>query len=215
MVNDWERILTLYFTITDLKLFNFKDNESAQDEVLLQSFKRTGDTVILGNLFKRYAHLVFGVCMKYLKDPDAAQDMVMQIFEKLIHELKNHEVQNFKSWLYKVSINECLMLLRKNQKQKFVAFDILNDRDDDTVENEPVMHLDGAEQNELQLQQLEEGIKVLNEHQKKCIELFYLHNKSYEEVAMITGYSMLQVKSYIQNGKRNLKIYLEKRDAGR
>lgn len=197
-----------------MKLFHFKQQENTPDEILLQNFRRTGDTLVLGELFKRYAHLVFGVCLKYLKDADTAQDMVMQVFEKLLTDLKKHDVQNFKSWLYMVSKNECLMLLRKEKTHKHVEFQTFNDKEEDDVETEPMAHLDEAEQKELQLQQLEEGIKVLNEQQKKCIELFYLQNKSYDEVSEITGYSMLQVKSYIQNGKRNLKIYLEKRDAG-
>lgn len=197
-----------------MKLFQFKQQENTPDEILLQNFRRTGDTLVLGELFKRYAHLVFGVCLKYLKDADTAQDMVMQVFEKLLTDLKKHDVQNFKSWLYMVSKNECLMLLRKEKTHKHVEFQTFNDKEEDDVETEPMAHLDEAEHKELQLQQLEEGIKVLNEQQKKCIELFYLQNKSYDEVSEITGYSMLQVKSYIQNGKRNLKIYLEKRDAG-
>ncbi|MFN0276038.1 MAG: RNA polymerase sigma factor [Chitinophagales bacterium] len=197
-----------------MKLFQFKQQETTPDEVLLQNFRRTGESAVLGELFKRYAHLVFGVCLKYLKDADTAQDMVMHIFEKLLSDLKRHDVQNFKSWLYMVSKNECLMLLRKGKTHKLVEFQVFNDKDEGGVELEPIAHHDEAELKELQLQQLEEGIKVLNEQQKKCIELFYLQNKSYEEVSEITGFSMLQVKSYIQNGKRNLKIYLEKRDAG-
>ncbi|MBC8046097.1 MAG: sigma-70 family RNA polymerase sigma factor [Fimbriimonadaceae bacterium] len=197
-----------------MKLFNFKSSEDTPDEILLSNFKRTGDSAVLGEMFKRYAHLVFGVCMKYLKDPDSAQDMVMQIFEKLLLDLKKHEVNNFKAWLYMVSKNECLMLLRKEKTHMHVEFQKFNDKDEDGMETEPLVHQEDTELKEAQLLHLEDGIKILNAQQKICIELFYMQNKSYEEVSEITGYSMLQVKSYIQNGKRNLKIYLENKNAG-
>lgn len=197
-----------------MKIFQFRSAHQETDEELLRSFKQSGDSAILGELFKRYAHLVFGVCMKYLKDTDTAQDMVMQIFEKLLHELKNHEVQNFKAWLYMVSKNQCLMQLRKDSTHRHVEFQMYDDKDEGGMEKEPLVHQEDAELKELHLSNLEEAIQVLNSQQKICIELFYLQNKSYEEVAEQTGFSMLQVKSYIQNGKRNLKIYLEKKNAG-
>lgn len=152
--------------------------------------------------------------MKYLKDTDTAKDMVMQIFEKLLLELRNHEVANFKAWLYMVSKNQCLMYLRKEKTHKHVELLNSDDRDEEGVEIEDVGHPEDKEIKEMQLLHLEDGMKVLNDQQKTCIELFYLQGKSYDEVAEITGYSMLQVKSYIQNGKRNLKIYMEKKNAG-
>ena len=95
-----------------------------------------------------------------------------------------------------------------------VEININSSEDDDekSVENDLVGHLDDVDLKEVKLQQLEEGITKLNSEQKICVELFYLQNKSYVEVAEITGYELNQVKSYIQNGKRNLKIYLEKKN---
>lgn len=80
---------------------------------MIESYQSTGEKSVLGILFKRYMPLVYGTCMKYLKDREAAKDMAMQVFEKLMKELKEKEVQNFKSWLYVLTRNECLMLLRK------------------------------------------------------------------------------------------------------
>lgn len=199
------------------QIFNFgKQNISQKaDDELVREYKSTGNSSVVGELYKRYAHLVFGVCLKYLKEENAAQDMVMEVFEKLLNDLRNHDVQNFKSWLYMVAKNQCLMLLRKQKGKESVELktDRGEDEDDEAVENELIGHLDDVDLKETQLQHLEEGLTTLNDEQRRCLELFYLQHKTYVEVAEITGFDMKQVKSYIQNGKRNLKIYLESKNA--
>ena len=137
----------------------------------------------------------------------------MQLFEKLITELRKHEVQSFKAWLHTVTKNHCLMILRKKKSHGFEN-SAYTDSSLAVVEMESLWHPESGPEKERQLQELEAAIQQLNEGQRQCIELFYLQEKSYQEVTDITGYSMLQVKSYIQNGKRNLKIVLEKKHAG-
>ncbi len=196
-------------------LFNrSKKLSDLSDEVLLSEYKRSGESKYAGEMFKRYAHLVLGVCMKYLKNMDEAQDTTMIVFEKILDELRQTDVQHFKSWLYMVAKNQCLMHIRKQKRHEIVELKTDVDENDEStsMENVAIGHLDDVDLKEIQLQQLEEGIKTLNPEQQECISLFYLQDKSYVEVAEITGYDLNKVKSYIQNGKRNLKIYLEKRN---
>lgn len=174
------------------------------DEELLLRYKKEGDTALVGELYKRYTALVFGVCMKYLKNVEESEDMVMQVFEKLLEDLKRFEVANFKGWLHRVARNECLMLLRK-KKSTGRRMDLLAKTEDTYVEPEQDMHL---QERELELTRLETAIRELKAEQRTCVELFYLQNKCYTEVAEITGYSVREVKSYLQNGRRNLKIRL-------
>lgn len=181
------------------------------DLELIALFKETGDNVHIGELFKRYTHLVFGVCMKYLKDEDESKDAVMIIFEKLPSDLKKHEVTQFKGWLHRVASNHCLMELRsksaKHEKDVEMAKDFAS-----VMESGYELHLDGVDDKERELQNLEEAVNELKSEQKICIELFYLQEKSYQEVAELTGFDMNKVKSAIQNGKRNLKILLMERN---
>ncbi len=144
------------------------------------------------------------MCLKYFKHQENARDAVMDIFEALPAILLKHEVKNFKSWLYSVAKNHCLMQLRKekgifelNAEEKINAL---------VMESDEEVHL--LNEKEIQLQQMEKGIETLSEEQKQCIQLFYLKQKSYHEVVEATGYDLKKVKSYIQNGKRNLKLYL-------
>ncbi|MEZ5013734.1 MAG: sigma-70 family RNA polymerase sigma factor [Chitinophagales bacterium] len=197
-----------------LQLFFLRSKQihTLSDDELIAEYRRTDDNSLIGELFKRYAHLVLGVCLKYLKDSEEARDMTMVVFEKLLSDLKNHEVQHFKSWLYMVAKNQCLMDLRKRKGKETTELQEERTEDEDgDVESGLMAHLDDSEEKEVQLQQLEEGLKHLNPEQKHCLELFYLQNKSYVEVAEITGYDLKQVKSYIQNGKRNLRIYMEQK----
>ena len=178
------------------------------DGEILRKYRDSGDKELVGKLYVKYSHLVLGVCMKYLKDEEKARDAVMQIFEKLMTDLLSNEVQNFKSWLYTVSKNHCLMALRseKTRRKHEEGYEIERSL---IMEFEDSTHLNGVMEKEERLQLLEKGIEELGEEQRKCVQLFYIDDKSYNEIAEMTGYSMKQVKSYIQNGKRNLGIYLK------
>ena len=176
-----------------------------QDDLsLIAAYQKSGDLEVLGALYNKYMHLVFGVCFNYFKDEEQSKDAVMQIFEELVVKLKVHQVQNFKSWLHVLSRNHCLMALRKSAKNPTVAME------DNFVENGDFVHLDIDDTKETQLTIMEKCMETLTEEQRRSVDLFYLQEKCYKEVADITGYDMLKVKSYIQNGKRNLKICIEK-----
>lgn len=187
-------------------LYN-SDYNSLSDNDLIANYCKSGDNVFLGILYKRYGHLVLGLCIKYLKNEDEAQDLVMNIFEKLSSDLKKHKIEFFKSWLYTYSKNFCLMELRKKQSQ--LKKDIeLQESAILFMDSASDSHLNNAEEKESTILQLEIALKELNKEQKLCLELFYYKNKSYNEIVSITGYSANEVKSYIQNGKRNLKLRL-------
>ena len=180
------------------------------DIELIAQYKQTGNNRYVGELFKRYSHLIFGVCMKYLKDSDNSKDAVMQIFEKLLTDLQKHNITNFKSWLYSVAKNHCLMYLRNNKVQ--ISYQDAIKNNNVVMEMENSLHLTNENNKEIDLNNLEKAIEELNSNQKQCIELFYLKEKCYLEVSEITGYSMNEVKSHIQNGKRNLKIILSQQN---
>ncbi len=178
------------------------------DEALMKYYQATGDKIAVGELFKRHSLMCFAICNKYLKDEDAARDAAMQIFEKLFTDLTKHEIQNFKSWIHTVCRNYSLMQLRKpsltiRMNEPEGEFEASN------MELEGFLHQeDDASDKEQKLQTLELAILELKDQQRECIELFYLKRLSYEQVCSLTGYSTKEVKSYIQNGKRNLKIIL-------
>lgn len=180
-----------------------KINEQ-DDSSLIAAYKQSSDLEVLGELYNKYMHLVFGVCFNYFKDEELSKDAVMQIFEELVTKLKVHEVQNFKSWLHVLTRNHCLMALRKSAKNPTVALE------DNFMETGGFVHLDIEDTKEMHLTVMEKCMETLPEEQRKSVDLFYLQEKCYKEVADITGYDMLKVKSYIQNGKRNLKICIEK-----
>jgi RNA polymerase sigma-70 factor (ECF subfamily) len=188
----------------------FIKKQQPDDNELIKLYKRTANTAYAGELYERYVHLVYGVCMKYLKNEEDSKDAAMQIFEKLLVELKIHEVANFKSWLHVLAKNHCLMWLRSARVRHEKSILTYETRDD--MENEEGMHLAVEETETLEgnLILLEKGMQGLPIEQKQCIELFYLQQKCYKEIVELTGYDIKKVKSYIQNGKRNLKIYLEK-----
>jgi RNA polymerase sigma-70 factor (ECF subfamily) len=170
------------------------------DDEVISSYRKTKDAIYIGILFDRYSHLVFAVSMKYLKNEEDSKDAVLRIFEKLPADLLHYEIQYFSSWLHTVTRNHCLRFLEQN-KVYFLPADNIPDpaeEDDDTFERQLLPHLGSA-------------IEKLNPEQRICIQLFYIENLSYEEVSVKTGYNMKQVKSYIQNGKRNLKNILIKK----
>lgn len=182
---------------------NIQDN-SLSDKDLVSLYGESGDLAVLGQLYQRYMELVYGVCLKYFKDAEQAKDAVMQIFEELVTKLRRHEVENFKAWLHQVAKNHCLMQLRTPRNLKTVEFKT------ELVQSEENLHLNGILEKEENYQKLEHCIGTLAEEQHLAIRLFYLEGKSYHEIAASTGKEWNQVRSLIQNGRRNLKICMEK-----
>ena len=176
------------------------------DKELLKAFKQTNDIKYLSILYQRYMDLVFGVCLKYFKDAERSKDAVMDIFEELNTKLKIHEVDNFKGWLHTVTRNYCLMQLRSPRNLKTSELNI-----DFMQSGEPSHLLNEVFEKEESFKQLEACIETLPDDQKKTIELFYLQKKCYNEIAEITGFEWNKVRSFIQNGKRNLKLCLEEK----
>jgi RNA polymerase sigma factor (sigma-70 family) len=179
------------------------------DEVLVSQYLHTGNKELIAILFERYTHLVYGICLGYLKDKEQAKDAVMEIFESLFDKLSVHQVVSFKNWIYSVSRNHCLMFLRKAASQNKLHDKILSGTDTDHPE-QPEMNAETREP--FSDGMILTAVDSLNAEQQLCVRLMYLQDKSYKDIADQTGYSLNQVKSHIQNGKRNLKNYLLSRN---
>ena len=180
------------------------------DRDLLDRYLESGNLEVLGILYSRYIHLVFGVCLKYLPDREEAKDAVMDIFEKLIIDLEKHQVENFKSWLYVLTRNFCLMRLRKDKK-RLASSRAFEENEMVFMENNGEMH--PVDRDELLSDKaLKECIEGLKAEQRKCIELFYYEKRCYREIADEMNIDEKKVKSHLQNAKRNLKICLEADD---
>jgi len=176
------------------------------DQQLLEQFYSDHDPEWLGILLPRYTLLLLGVCMKYLKNEEEAKDCVQQIFLKAITELKKYRVDYFKSWIYMVAKNHCLMKIRDTHGKMPVE---LTERylstTDEPGETESLLQSDDA------IEHMAEALKELSQEQQQCVTLFYLQKNSYQQISEKTRFTMMQVKSYIQNGKRNLRIMIEQK----
>lgn len=172
------------------------------DQDLLQRYKTDGNSEWIGILFDRYAVLLLGLCMKYLKNEEDARDSVQQIFLKVLSEVHKHEVIFFRAWILQVAKNHCLMQLRHHKDIELQESHIGLQ----TEPEEPQAHL----QKDQLFDDMQQAMESLNAEQGVCVRMFYLEKQSYQEIADKTGFSLLQVKSYIQNGKRNLRLFIEK-----
>ncbi|MBP6023218.1 MAG: sigma-70 family RNA polymerase sigma factor [Ferruginibacter sp.] len=174
------------------------------DKELVAAFKKSGEINYLSTLYQRYMDLAFGICLKYFKDAERSKDAVMEIFEELNSKLRQHEVENFKGWLHVLARNYCLMQLRSPRNVKTTEFSA------NFMQSEENTHLNGeALEKENNFIKLEQCLQTLPDEQKDTVRLFYLENKCYNEIAAITGYDWNKVRSYIQNGRRNLKLCME------
>ena len=184
---------------------NPKLHKHITDQELLERFYTDHDNHWLGILLERYTLLLLGVCMKYLKDEEQARDSVQQIFLKAITELHKYRVDYFKSWIYMVAKNHCLMQLRDKPGKNTV----------EVKDNIPAEAIEGDKEslllNEKTYEYMSEALKELNADQQLCVTLFYIEKKSYQQIAEQMGYNMMKVKSHIQNGKRNMRILIEKK----
>lgn len=176
------------------------------DKELIDAYKSSNNSNYVSTLYQRYMELVFGVCLKYFKDGERSKDAVMDIYEEICKKLKQHEVDNFKGWLHVLARNYCLMQLRSPRNLKTTEFNA------DFMQSNQTAHLEnGVLEKEENFKKLEDCMETLAIEQKQSIELFYLQKKCYNEIAAITGFEWNKVRSYIQNGKRNLKICMEEK----
>ncbi|MEJ7611529.1 MAG: sigma-70 family RNA polymerase sigma factor [Ferruginibacter sp.] len=175
---------------------------AATDSELVLQYRNTGNLNVLGTLYNRYMDPVYGVCLKYLQDPDEAKDSVMLIFEELVTKLKKYEVSNFRGWLWQLARNHCLMKIRSDKKRPVNV-------DTDLVYLADNWHPDNELQKEALMNDMEYCLEQLPGEQQKAVRLFYLEEKCYKEIAETTGAELKKVRSFIQNGRRNLKICME------
>lgn len=181
-----------------------KNTSSKSDLEIISLYKKKEEASYLTVLLERYSSLLYGICLKYLKNEAHAEDAVMEIVEKLMTKLKSHEVKNFKSWLSVLVKNHCLEILRKQGKHLTVSLD------QGLMQNEPYLHPFEEQEKEQSFKLLENCIETLQVLQKECVNLFYYQNKTYKEIAALKDLPLSKIRSYIQNGRRNLKICMEK-----
>ena len=211
--NFFEKDFNLKFTFVEKNennLLFFRRNISTySDSELLQLYKETGKSDYFGELYNRYIPLLYGLCLKYLQEEDKAQDAVMQLFEDLLPKLSRYEIREFRTWIYSVAKNHCFQLLRKEN------LEIATDFDRQFVESYDLLHLLDKEEtrDDARPAALKHCLEKLPEPQQRCILSFFMEEMSYVDIVEQTGYQLKSVKSYIQNGKRNLKSCIEKRMA--
>ncbi len=190
-----------------LTFFRSKSSEQRSDEALLVEFRRSGHSALLGELYERYMPMVYGVCLKIFKDSTKAEDAVMTIYEELVRKVPEHDIKEFRPWLYVLARNHCLMVWRKEKR-----------RPTDLLEPEAMQRFDGADNGvdyelpppEGSAQPLDKCLGELPDEQRISVQMFYYEDKSYKEIADVISEELGKVRSYIQNGKRNLKLCLER-----
>jgi RNA polymerase sigma factor (sigma-70 family) len=184
-----------------------KDGPDASSDLeLISAYRQSSDLKILARLYQRYLDLLYGVCLKYLGEREAARDAVMEIFEELSQKLLKHEVTHFKGWLYTLARNHCLMQLRSSGRVKMHPFD------PEVMQTADEWHLNDKMEQEALLDRLSSCIETLSAEQRRAVRLFYLENKCYKEIETITGLEWNKVRSLIQNGRRNLKICMQREE---
>lgn len=184
-------------------MLRISKKEDLTDRELILRYKEAGDLIYLAQLYKRYTSLIYGVCLKYLKNSQDAEDAYMSVFEKLVKKVRQHDITNFKSWLHVVVKNHCLEILRKQKKILTVSYD------QELVQNEPFVHPFEESPTEASEKKLSDCLQQLEKQQLEAIQLFYYQNKSYKEIAETKNQPLGKIRSSIQNGRRNLKICMQ------
>ncbi|HXB96344.1 MAG TPA: sigma-70 family RNA polymerase sigma factor [Puia sp.] len=182
------------------------DPDPADDLALIAAYRQSRDLKLVAQLYQRYLHLLYGVCIKYMGEPETAKDSVMDIFEELSQKLLRHEVVNFRGWLYTLAKNHCLMKLRALGRTRVQPFD------SDPMQMEEDLHLKERMEKEEQFDRLSKCVEALPADQKTVVHLFYLQNKCYKEIETVTGMEWNKVRSHIQNGRRNLKLCMQRQN---
>jgi len=179
---------------------------SSSDSELISGFKQSHEPEIIGELYRRYHHQVYGICLKYLKDPETSADAVLQLFTDLFENLIKYEIGEFKNWMLTITRNYCLRQIKLENRYMGFSKETMRNLQTGFMENES--EIAQLKRNEVLLDRLEESLNQLKPEQQQCMRLFYLEEKSYLQITELTGFHLKKVKSYIQNGKRNLQLIM-------
>ncbi|MEM1118941.1 MAG: sigma-70 family RNA polymerase sigma factor [Bacteroidota bacterium] len=187
------------------------------DDALIQLYQQTGKEIYAAELFQRYVDKVYIIVRKYVKDRETSKDVVMNVFEKVLKNLRNTKIDTFGNWVHTIARNECSQHHRKlsSQAKQLSEWGDLERNSQNSVENDYLQHLIKKEDDDTTKKALEKALNSLKDHHRTCIKLLYFEKKSYKEIAQITGFSDKEVKSYIQHAKNNLRKKLSKKNGGR
>lgn len=192
-----------------------KELEQLSDNALITGYQETGQQVYISLLYRRYEHLVYGSCLKYLKNSHDIEDMVGEVFEKVMLKLRTTNVKSFADWVFIITRNACLSKLRKKKIEYSSSdnWDEIERKSDEFMENEGLARLMNSEPSNRRISLVKDALAELSEEQRHCVQLFFFDSQSYREIEATTGYPLKKVKSLLQNGKRNLRIILSKKIA--
>lgn len=194
---------------------NRQQIEQLSEPELIAGFQQTKQRIYVSLLYRRYEHLVYGNCLKYLKNHHDIEDIVAEVFEKVILKLPSTHVKSFADWLFIITRNACLSKLRKRNIEESSSdnWTEVEKKSEHFMENAALVRLMNKHTKEDRLQLLHQALEELADEQRTCIKLFFLESRSYREIESITGMPINKVKSMLQNGKRNLRIQLNKKIA--
>ncbi len=177
------------------------------DFELLDRFRRHGDRAAFERIVARHRPWLHRVCARLLRSDEAARDATQDVFARVLNRLDTFRGDNFPGWLKAIAVNCCLNTI---------------DRDKRWAPLEAAGEAPAADLGpELQLLRLEEGVRArhliarLPERQKIVFCLKYIDDCSYQEIERLTGFSNKEVKSFLQNARRNFENWWRAEEKGR
>ncbi|MFQ5674351.1 MAG: RNA polymerase sigma factor [bacterium] len=181
-----------------------QSNIVERDNATIRSYLETRDVRYLGRLYEAYKKTIFWHCLKMVGNEEDAKDLASETFIRTFDRIEDFKLgAPFCPWLMRIATNLCIDHLRKKNRYKFYKFDETHSAVAIQNESEPKQPMISGER-------IIEKLKKLKPLQKRCFCLFYIHNLTYKQIAELTGYPLGKVRSYIQNGKRNFKLLMEK-----
>jgi RNA polymerase sigma-70 factor (ECF subfamily) len=184
-------------------MFWEKNLAKLSDEDILQKYQVSFEAEYIGELFRRYVPLLYGIGLKYLQSADKAQDAVMQLFETITTQTPLNEIKEFKTGICTLMKNRCLQTLHENHQEKPA------DSQTNTIEQHEILSIFEKEQTDEKRRMLQMQVKKLPVEQRIPIIRFFTDEMSYMDIADSTGHKLKQVKGLIGDGMQNLKTYME------
>ncbi|MEL6655687.1 MAG: sigma-70 family RNA polymerase sigma factor [Bacteroidota bacterium] len=185
-----------------LKVLKSQDQKS--DEELVRQFQQSGDRFLLGLLLRRYSQSILGTCHYYLRQPQDAEDAAMEVCELIVRQLqKPKEIKRFKDWVFIIARNYCFRKLKDNKRLTELSTEWEKDFLNSDVQYElgDTLYV----QEEALYARVDAEIQQLNEQQRLCLTAFYWQGEKYKDIAARYGMTTDEVRSAIQNGRRNLR----------
>jgi len=166
---------------------------------------KKGNVQAFSFLVEKYQKMVYTLALKLMKKPEEAEELAQDTFVKAFQKIDSYEGKSkFSTWLYTIAYNSCISELRKRR----IEFKSLDDRQVTEDDEQKMVDYYRETKKEDQEKYLNLALEKLPEDDQVLLTLYYYENQSMDEISVITGLTVSNIKVKIHRARKRMQLFL-------